>query len=181
MTASPPGLSPALETTIERYRATVLDIGARHGLSGDDLDEVLQAVRIRLWRGLKESGRISEVTPFYIRQAARYAALDLLRERRSTVADREALLSPESPLAETDSPARRLERQEIAAGVATAIERLAPSRQPVVRMYLSGYNSEEIANVFGWTEAKARNLLYRGLADLRRLLAGMGLSPESAS
>jgi hypothetical protein len=31
----------------------------------------------------------------------------------------------------------------------------------------------------GWTEAKARNLLYRGLADLRHRLEDAGVSPES--
>jgi DNA-directed RNA polymerase specialized sigma24 family protein len=35
-----------------------------------------------------------------------------------------------------------------------------------------GHSREEIADLLGWTEAKTRNLLYRGLADVRaRLLA----------
>ena len=45
-------------------------------------------------------------------------------------------------------------------------------------MYLAGYDREEIAELFGWTEAKTRNLLYRGLADLRARLADAGLTPE---
>jgi Fe2+ transport system protein FeoA len=31
----------------------------------------------------------------------------------------------------------------------------------------------------GWTEAKTRNLLYRGLDDLRRRLTAMGIEPET--
>jgi RNA polymerase sigma-70 factor (ECF subfamily) len=45
-------------------------------------------------------------------------------------------------------------------------------------MYLAGYNSTEIGALMGWTEAKARNLLYRGLAELRERLAEVGLAPE---
>ena len=38
----------------------------------------------------------------------------------------------------------------------------------VVRLHLAGYHRDEIARLLNWTEAKTRNLLYRGLADLRK-------------
>ena len=38
---------------------------------------------------------------------------------------------------------------------------------------------EEIAALLGWSEAKTRNLLYRGLADLRSALAARGIGPET--
>ncbi len=45
-------------------------------------------------------------------------------------------------------------------------------------MYLAGYERREIADLLGWTEAKTRNLLYRGLADLRETLTTRGVRPE---
>jgi RNA polymerase sigma-70 factor (ECF subfamily) len=33
-----------------------------------------------------------------------------------------------------------------------------------------GYERDEIAKLLGWTDGRIRNLLYRGLADLRALL-----------
>ena len=51
-------------------------------------------------------------------------------------------------------------------------------RRAVVRMYLDGYGSGEIGALLGWTEAKARNLVYRGLADLREALSRRGVGPE---
>jgi len=42
-------------------------------------------------------------------------------------------------------------------------------------MHLAGYEREEIAALLGWTEAKTRNLLYRGLAELREVLTGRGI------
>jgi RNA polymerase sigma-70 factor (ECF subfamily) len=42
-------------------------------------------------------------------------------------------------------------------------------------MHLAGYAREEIAQLLGWSEAKTRNLLYRGLADLRERLTARGI------
>jgi RNA polymerase sigma-70 factor (ECF subfamily) len=57
---------------------------------------------------------------------------------------------------------------------------LAESRRAVVRMHLAGYERHEIGDLLGWTEAKTRNLLYRGLADLREILESWGIGPASA-
>ena len=46
-------------------------------------------------------------------------------------------------------------------------------------MYLAGYSGEEVAKVMGWSEPKARNLLYRGVADLRERLKDMGITGEA--
>jgi RNA polymerase sigma-70 factor (ECF subfamily) len=46
-------------------------------------------------------------------------------------------------------------------------------------MYLAGYDSAEITQLMGWSEAKTRNLLYRGLADLRALLSAKGVGPRA--
>jgi RNA polymerase sigma-70 factor (ECF subfamily) len=47
----------------------------------------------------------------------------------------------------------------------------------VVRMHLAGYERHEIADLLGWTEPKTRNLLYRGLSDLRQILESWGIRP----
>ena len=51
------------------------------------------------------------------------------------------------------------------------------SRRRVVRLYLLGYESREIARMLDWTGAKTRNLLSRGLADLRHRLDQQGVGP----
>jgi RNA polymerase sigma-70 factor (ECF subfamily) len=48
-------------------------------------------------------------------------------------------------------------------------------------MHLAGYERHEIAELLGWTEAKTRNLLYRGLADLRQVLDSWGIGPGGNS
>jgi RNA polymerase sigma-70 factor (ECF subfamily) len=51
-----------------------------------------------------------------------------------------------------------------------ALETLAVDRRVAVRLHLRGQSLAEIARITGWTSGKARNLLYRGLADLRASL-----------
>jgi DNA-directed RNA polymerase specialized sigma24 family protein len=148
-------ISPALEAVIERSAEHVRRIGGRHGLSASDVDVLFQEVRVRLWKALATGERIGE---------------DLDDARESSWM--------ESP---APSPLAQAEASETAAMVADAVDELIESRRPVVKMYLTGYNTREIADLMGWTEAKARNLLYRGMADLRERLRDRGLGPEQLS
>ena len=49
-----------------------------------------------------------------------------------------------------------------------------------MRLHLQGYHRDEIAGLLGWSEAKTRNLLYRGLDDLRALLVRQGIGPGAS-
>ena len=61
------------------------------------------------------------------------------------------------------------------AEIAGCVADLPSGRREVVRMYLAGYGREEIGALLGWTEAKTRNLLYRGLENLRQSLTAKGI------
>jgi len=175
-------LSRELEAAVGKFAALVRRVGLRHRLSEADLEDVLQEVRIRLWRARSDpqGERPEPVSASYVYRVAVSAAVDLLRRRRARGADRTvALDETEEPVAEHSDPARAVEESELSAQLARAIEAITPSRRPVVRMYLAGYSGEEVAQVMGWTEAKARNLLYRGLADLRERLREMGIGWET--
>jgi RNA polymerase sigma-70 factor (ECF subfamily) len=153
-------------------------------LRGDDLDELFQQVRIRLWRALGRDA-IESVPASYVYRTAVTAALDLIRRRQ---ARREISLDPVpddagtagSDALDVPDPARRVDETlgaaDLAARVSRALERVIDSRRPVVRMYLAGHSPNEISDLFGWTTMKTRNLLYRGLSDLRRELAKEGIS-----
>jgi RNA polymerase sigma-70 factor (ECF subfamily) len=174
-------VSSELEAAVGRFAALVRRVGLRHRLSEADLEEVLQEVRIRLWRARSQTGeRIEPVSASYVHRVAVSASVDLLRRRRARGADRTVTLDETvEPIADHPDPLRSVEESELAAQLARAIEGIIPSRRPVVRMYLAGYSGEEVATVMGWSEAKARNLLYRGLADLRERLEKMGIEWET--
>jgi RNA polymerase sigma-70 factor (ECF subfamily) len=180
VTAEHDAISSAIESTIARFASVVRVVAARYRLSPADRDDLVQEVRVRLWRAL-EVERIEALPASYLYRTATSAALDLIRRRRTM---REDSLDDVDPaglrLAATAAdPAQRAQLSDLALSIERAIETIPESRRPVVRMYLAGYGSAEIGELMGWTEAKARNLLYRGLADLRLRLEEAGVTPES--
>lgn len=191
-------ISPAIETVLMRFAAMVRRVGIRHGLSESDVDEVFQEVRIRLWRARGEGSnraldaipegesppageQISSVGSSYLYRTAVSAALDVLRRHRRPREDALEDVGQEPAAPSRREPEQSLESSELAQQVARAIDTITPSRRPVVRMYLAGYTREEIAALLGWSEAKTRNLLYRGLADLRDRLTEQGIGPEAVA
>ena len=176
-------LSLALEAAVARFGTMVRQVGRRYRLDESGLDEVMQEVRIRLWRARGTSEQVGETNTSYVYRTATTAALDVLRRRRARQADRHDAIEDGASVAVLTAegdPHATLEGSELAERVARAIDEIPASRRPPVRMHLAGYPREEIATLMGWTEAKTRNLLYRGLADLRERLTAEGIGWDTA-
>ncbi len=171
-------LSAALETVVSRFAKMVRSVGARHRLAESDLDEVVQEVRIRLWKSFPSSEQIQALGTSYVYRTATSAALDILRRRRAHGADRsESVDAIAEQLPDTAlNPTSDLDTSELQDRIIAAIETIPSSRRAVVRMHLAGYERDEIGALMGWSEAKTRNLLYRGLADLRARLVDAGIT-----
>jgi RNA polymerase sigma-70 factor (ECF subfamily) len=177
------GVSVALDGVVTRFAALMKRMGRGYRLPDELIDEAIQEVRIRLWRTLASGADISRVPATYIYRTTMSAMLDLIRRRRtrreSAVDSLDARVIPLP--ASSPAPDAELDRGDVAREVERAIDGIAMARRPVVRMYLAGYAREEIAQLLGWSEAKTRNLLYRGLDDLRRALTERGITPEVRS
>jgi RNA polymerase sigma-70 factor (ECF subfamily) len=171
--------SSAIEALVTRFRTMVRSVGARRGLVEADLDEVMQDVRIRLWQAGEGGKTLEELGASYLYHVATSAALDLLRRRRARRAnDTDDIREQTELTTDTASPHDALEARELASQIDAAIDTLAIDRRVAVRFHLAGYDRTDIARMLGWTEARTRNLLYRGLDDLRRRLTDMGISPR---
>ncbi|MDF2770913.1 MAG: polymerase sigma factor, sigma-70 family [Geminicoccaceae bacterium] len=170
-------VSLALESVMSRYSGVLRTVGARYRLPTADLDELTQEVRVRLWGALGTHERIGSVTPSYLYRAATTAAIDIVRRRRAARGDSldEVDDAEVSARRAPPTPDRDAALQELGERIEEALKSITASRRPVVRMYLAGYGTAEIAGLMGWTEPKARNLVYRGLADLRQRLQAMGV------
>ena len=149
---------------------------------GIDVGEVEQEVRIRLWRILSDERNITPGASYLYRTAAT-AVIDAVRRvraRREESLDTQGLGAdtPDASIAfgSRDGVARRTELKQV---LQRAFERLASDRRRAVRLHLQGLTTEEIARALDWTEPKARNIVYRGLADLRHALKALGV--ESAA
>ncbi len=182
MTTPRDSISEELESLVLRFARFAGRIAHDRGLHQEDIDELLQELRVRFWRARKDGLR--DLSAGYIRRAAISASLDIIRLRRATrnVSFDDDESHTCAPLATpTAGPAELLDQSELARRVAQAVDGLAPPRRAVVRMYLEGYRREEIAELLRWSDAKTRNLLYRGLADLRSALLAQGIGTPEAT
>jgi RNA polymerase sigma-70 factor (ECF subfamily) len=178
------GVSSALDALLGRFRGMVLQVGARHRLSADEVDDVLQEIRIRLWRAHGTGERIGGVSASYLYRTALTAALGVIRRRRRglTSVPEEVLDTVDSVQAapsQPASPAQHVEMSELAQVIDRTIAQLAPDRQAAVRLHLAGYDRRETADLMHWSEGRTRNLLSRGLADLRLRLLQQGITAEA--
>lgn len=173
-------VSRALRELIDRFEGYVRHTASRHGLSGADLDEVVQDLRVRIWTSLGTADLIRRAKPAYLHRAAVSAVLDIIRRRRAGKSSGSSLdaVAPDALVDARASAESTLVRREVAEAVHEALGLLAESRRGVVRMYLAGYDRFEIAALMRWNVGKTQNLLYRGLEDLRAILASRGITSE---
>ena len=171
-------LSLPLERVMQQFSGLVLSIGRRAGLADADLDELVQSVRLRLWRTRGEEIGVGEVTASYMHQAAKSAAIDIVRARRTRMARASDPIEP-LPLVDAAAlPDEAIERREHAAAIFAAIDALPADRRTAVKLHLTGYGRKEICEMLGWSDDRARNLTHRGLTDLRARLVALGLAPS---
>ena len=169
----PPGLSLAIETLIARWAGIVEAAAARYGLEGFEKDDMVQRVRVRLWHALeRRKPGDAELEAGYGHSAAVSAAIDVAREQRARRAGVHVPLHAAEHVVGSAGPGP--DEGELVAALESALGRLDPARRVAVRLHLAGRHAVDIARMGGWTEARTRNLLYRGLADLRMALEGEG-------
>jgi RNA polymerase sigma-70 factor (ECF subfamily) len=164
---------------LERYgdflRRTIVRLCPRTG--GLSVDDIEQEARVQLWRALQGEREIS-YPGSYIYKVAVSATILAIRRANARC---EEPLPDEHAAADTStlralhsdpgsSPEAMAERAEQRRTVRAALARLSKNRRLAVGLHLQGMTSIEIADLLGWTEAKARNLVHRGLKDLRRQL-----------
>jgi RNA polymerase sigma-70 factor, ECF subfamily len=139
------------------------------GRFGLDPEDICQEIKIKLWRVLSYEKEIANF-PSYIRKIVSSSVIDMLRKlkREEDVFFHEK----QKRISEmkTDYFSELSEREHLRERLAEAIGLLIESRRRVVKLFLLDMTIEEIAAFYGWSRDKTRNLLYRGLADLKRLL-----------
>ncbi len=170
-----------LSTLVEQFSQFGRRIASRHGLDPDEVDEVLQDVRIRLWRAASAPGGVRFTNAHYVYKVVVSASLDLVRKRRRHRARLVNLDLVDPGVLPIDARTDALiEANALGHAVQQALLDLPPDRREAVRLGLQGHDRFEIARLKGWSVARARNLLYRGLADLRSLLTAQGIAPDRA-
>jgi RNA polymerase sigma factor (sigma-70 family) len=145
---------------------------------GLDPDDISQEISIRIWRLLRNEKNIKNF-PSYLKKIVNSSVIDLLRKRKRD--DGIIFMEKQMKVSEIkkDYPAAFSFEEELRDTVARAVESLIESRRKVVRLHLLDMTIEEISSFYNWSSNKTRNLLYRGLADLKRILKDKDIDYES--
>jgi RNA polymerase sigma factor (sigma-70 family) len=163
---SPPDSSPdaALEALTRRFAALVRAVAIRVGGQRGHLvaDDVEQEVFLSLWKQLKREQIIEQPSSYLYKCAVRETVRLLKAETRQASTPLETL--GDGPMAPPRSDPL------LADAIAKAIDTLAPDRRRAVEAHLAGFDVADIMRMQGWSYQRARNLIARGMADLRERL-----------
>lgn len=166
-------MSRRVEAQLEQWTRLVRRVALRFELDTADADELVQDIRIRIWRAIQSGGeKRSRVASSYMYATVMSAAIDLLRRRR-----RRRVTVPLDAIAGRESTVPRattMGEPDLVGALEAALASISDTRRAAVRLHLEGKDLAEIATLMGWTSAQARNLLYRGLNDLRETLHRLG-------
>lgn len=188
--AQTPGTDTRFNSVVEEYgkflrQAIVRSCPRDLGIEFDDIE---QEARLRLWRALESEREITNLAS-YIYRIGVTATIDAIRRVKVRREEQLHLAEEEgdevgggqmvSPVTRPEnSPQQLAERREIVRKTEAILLSLPENRSRVVGLYLEGLTTSEIAELLKSSEPKARNLLYRGLNDLRQQLQAQGIEYE---
>ncbi len=160
--------SALIRSLVLRYR---LD---RLGLEADDL---IQEIRLKLWKIIDDEKNIHNPAS-YIKKVVESAVIDQIRkirrEEEVVISEKQKLISELEPRSNRyPNPPGSIKEY-----IMKAADNLMESRKTVVKLYLLNMNLSEISAYLNYSPDKTRNLLYRGLADLKAILKEMGFKHD---
>ncbi len=142
-------------------------------------EDLVQVALVKILELRRRSEQDRDLSSFYLKRVAYSAMVDeirrLERRRESSLEtdDGEPIPLPSS----SPGPARRQESRELGEGIRGCLEALLRPRQLAVTLYLQDVSVVDAARILGWELKHTRNLVYRGLGDLRRCLQEKGFHP----
>jgi RNA polymerase sigma factor (sigma-70 family) len=168
------GAKPRFDELIRRYgrlvARVVAKVAGKHAPA--DLADIEQQVLISLWQQVSREQRVDHPSSYLYRAAVREAAraLKKVTRREETAIEAAAqTIDGKSGPHEDAAAAQLRERLE------TALSKLSPERQRAARAHLVGLDVEELMRLEGWPYQKARNLIARGMSELRDALKELGV------
>ena len=170
------GSDAQLEVLARQYGRLISSVVRRITGRATDLvgDDVEQKVLVSLWRQIDREQKIDHPASYICRIAVREAVRVMRQEAsrgRLLVADGEVEAQPDG----AQDPAQGLTRREQREHVESSLATLRGDRERAVRAHLAGFTVQEIMEMHTWSYQKARNLIARGMEDLRAALRQRGI------
>ena len=138
-------------------------------------DDIAQVVAAAVWRQLERGQPIEQPASYVYKAVVRETVRALRREQRRGEVPLDGH-DPEVLPGDTSTQAT-LDQRQLGEIVHTCVNALAEERARAVRGHLEGFDVAELMALYGWTYQRARNLVARGMADLRAALRRRGVEP----
>jgi len=162
------GNQKAFRAIVERHHATAYSVVRAILGNRDDVEDVLQNVYIKVYRGLagfRGDARLST----WIYQIARNEAINAARRRRP---DAQPIEEIAVPAPESANPEAEYGKQERGRHLEMAMAGLEENYRVALELRYMGERSyEEIAEVMGLPMGTVKTYIHRGKAQLRRTMA----------
>ncbi len=148
----------------------------------DHADDLAQAALMKIMGAAPGGEGERTLSSFYLYRVAHSALVDEIRRRQRR---REVSLDGDDsaqdhgvpePRADGD-PERDASFRELGAAVRGCLLDMGADRRQAVMLHLQGHSVPDAARLLGWPAKRTENLVYRGLADLRRCLIAKGHTP----
>ena len=175
------GSRQAFDTLVRQYDQAVLRLALHLLGSETDAQDIAQEAFLKAYRYI---GNFRFECSFYtwIYRIVTNLCLDLMRRRKTrredpaTITDASGeeldLLGMVSDERASANPGRELERKELGAKIATALEKLTPRERMVFELkHYQGLRLRTIGEMLHTTEETAKNTLFRATKKLRASLA----------
>lgn len=144
----------------------------------DEAEDLVQRALIKLMKSQTKSEENRTVSASYLWRVAYTAVIDEIRRRDRR---REVSLIENSavaiPIASQPDPEREAASRGIGDAIRDCLQRIVEARRRAVTLHLVGHTVPEIARLLNQRPKQTDNLVYRGMADLRRCLSGKGITP----
>jgi len=141
-------------------------------------EDIVQAAMLRVVEIASRREHDGIRTASYLWRAAYSATVDEIRRasrRREVPLEGSGVVELGST--STPDPEREVRGRQIGRAVRECLSTLIRPRRTAVMLHLYGFEGDETRRVLGGNLKQARNLTYRGLADLRRCLEAKGIRP----
>ena len=137
---------------------------------GIEPDDLVQEIRIKLWKIFESEKKISNHSS-YIKKAINSIIIDQIRVSRRH--ERTLELEKQKTIQDYGYSHNPL---DIKNDIGQSVNSLMESRRRVVKLFFLGLSLGEISAMFDMSESGTRNLLYRGLKDLKDIMKVKGVN-----
>lgn len=173
------GDASAWEQVVRQYTRSVYNLAYRFTGRHESAEDLTQEVFIRIYRSLDqydpELGDLSN----WLMRLARNLIIDDYRKRRRQPTDSSDDLDDHMHhlRSSSESPQRRIERQERQLQVKAAIEKLSPDlRECVILRDIEELSYQEIVDLLKIPEGTVKSRINRGRLELAKVLRRMKIS-----